>query len=171
MLKFAGVDPTSPREIHSVFEEFAREVILHMLTQALRLEAEEYLDRHKDLLDGEGKRLVVANGVGRARALKLESNVVTVNQPRVHDRREGHKFKSEILPPYLRKSMKTTDLISMLYLKNPSPYDFQLSLAKLLGDGAMRLSPTSIVELKTIWDIELAKWEKRLLSCPEATTN
>lgn len=164
MLKVVTSEPASPQEFLSVLDEIAREGARRMLAEALRLEADEYLERHKDLRDDDGKRLVVGNGVARPRTLTLGSGAVSISQPRVNDRREDHKFTSDILPPYLRKSPKVESLLPILYLKGLSTNDFQSALAEFLGESTMGLSPASIVKLKKIWDDEFAKWEKRLIT-------
>jgi transposase-like protein len=80
---------------------------------------------------------------------------------RVDDRRDGEKFFSSILPPYLRKSPKVESLLPILYLKGLSTNDFKSSLVEFLGEGTMGLSPASIVKLKKIWEDEFDLWSKR----------
>ena len=67
---------------------------------------------------------------------------LTVKKPRVDDRREGQKFTSAILPPYLRRSPSIDALIPVLYLKGRlhsyQGYDahqtvFTIRLGALLG--------------------------------------
>lgn len=142
-------------------DEIAREGARRLLVQALNLEVEDYINRHVEEVDENGRRLVVRNGVGRPRTVTMGSGAVEVQCPRVNDRREGEKFFSSILPPYLRKSPKVESLLPILYLKGLSTGDFKSALAEFLGEGTMGLSPSSIVKLKKIWEDEFDLWSKR----------
>jgi len=142
-------------------DEIAREGARRLLVQALNLEVEEYIQQFTNEVDESGRRLVVRNGVGRSRTITLGSGAVEVQCPRVDDRREGEKFFSSILPPYLRKSPKVESLLPILYLKGLSTNDFKSALLEFLGEGTMGLSPSSIVKLKKIWEDEFELWSKR----------
>lgn len=142
-------------------DEIAREGARRLLVQALNLEVEDYINRHVEEVDEEGRRLVVRNGVGRTRSVTMGSGAVDIQAPRIDDRREGEKFFSSILPPYLRKSPKVESLLPILYLKGLSTGDFKSALAEFLGEGTMGLSPSSIVKLKKIWEDEFELWSKR----------
>lgn len=89
---------------------------------------------------------------------------VAIRAPRINDQREGFKFTSKILPPYLRKSPNLEGLIPILYLKGLSTGDFSDALASILGDGVKGLSAASIVELKKSWEAEHEEWAKRQLT-------
>ena len=101
-------------------DEIAREGARRLLVQALNLEVEEYIQQNLNEVDETGKRLVVRNGVGRPRTVTMGSGSVEIQCPRVDDRRDGEKFLSSILPPYLRKSPKVESLLPILYLKGLS---------------------------------------------------
>lgn len=62
---------------------------------------------------------------------------VSVEQPRVRDRRPEHErehFNSKLLPPYLRKTKCIKELmIPCLYLKGISRGDFHKALVAILG--------------------------------------
>ena len=79
----------------------------------------------------------------------------------MNDKRDGEKFFSKILPPYLRKSPKVESLLPLLYLKGLSTNNFQSALGEFLGEGTLGLSPASIVKLKKIWEAEFREWTKR----------
>ncbi len=70
----------------------------------------------------------------------MGSGTVEVQSPRVHDSREGKKFLSQILPPYLRKSPKVESLLPLLYLEGLSTNDFQWALREFLGEGVSGLA-------------------------------
>ena len=164
MLKVIPTKSESRKDFELSLDEIAREGARRLLTQALNLEVEEYIQRNKSEVDQSGKRLVVRNGVGQPRTVTLGSGTVEIQAPRVNDRREGEKFFSSILPPYLRKSPKVESLLPILYLKGLSTNDFKSALSEFLGKGAMGLSPASIVKLKKIWESEFASWSKRKIT-------
>ena len=111
-------------------DEIAREGARRLLVQALNLEVADYIEQFSEEVDESGKRLVVRNGVGRPRKITMGSGAVEVQCPRVDDRRDGEKFLSSILPPYLRKSPKVESLLPVLYLKGLSTSDFKSALAE-----------------------------------------
>jgi len=152
------------KEFELSLDEIAREGARQLLVKALDLEVEDYIRQFAEEVDENGKRLVVRNGVGRPRNITMSSGAVEVQCPRVNDRREGEKFLSSILPPYLRKSPKVESLLPVLYLKGLSTSDFKSALAEFLGKGTMGLSAASIVKLKKIWEDEFDAWSKRKIT-------
>ena len=52
----------------------------------------------------------------------------------MHDKREGQKFASNILPPYMRKTPRLEEAVPVLYLRGLSTGDFQEALSALLGE-------------------------------------
>jgi transposase-like protein len=110
---------------------------------------------------------VVRNGHLPERTLSTGVGPVTVQQPRVHDRRPAdarERFCSAILPPYLRKTKSIEELIPWLYLKGVSTGDFSEALAALLGPDAKGLSATTVTRLKGLWEQEYQDWSKRSLA-------
>ena len=145
-------------------DEIAKEGARRLLIQALNLEVDDYIERFKSEVDQDGRRLVVRNGVSRERKISMASGTVAVEAPRINDRRDGEKFFSSILPPYLRKTRKVESLIPVLYLKGLSTNDFQSALGDFLGEGTAGLSPASIVKLKKVWEDEHELWSKRKIT-------
>ncbi len=154
----------SRKDFELSLDEIAREGARRLLVQALNLEVEDYIQQCTGEVDESGKRLVVRNGAGRPRNITMGSGAVEVQAPRVNDRRDGERFLSAILPPYLRKSPKVESLLPILYLKGLSTSNFQSALAEFLGEGTMGLSPASIVKLKKIWESEFEVWSKRKIT-------
>ena len=150
--------------VRSVLDETFRKGARRMLMKALAYEVEEYVERHKEVLDEKGHRLVVRNGRLPGRTLQTGAGPIEVEQPRVHDRREGERFSSSILPRYLRRSPSVEALIPWLYLKGVSTNGFQEALQAILGEGAAGLSPSTITRLKTVWEDEFREWADRDLS-------
>jgi transposase-like protein len=74
------------------------------------------------------------------------------------------KFRSSLVPPYLRKAKSVEELLPWLYLKGISTGDFSEALAALLGPDAEGLSASTITRLKASWWEEYETWRKRDLS-------
>lgn len=151
-------------ESRSILDDLLREGAREMLQQAIENEVSAYVDRHESVCDASGRRRVVRNGHLPSRDLVTGVGPVEVRQPRVDDRREGQKFTSKILPPYLRRVPSIDTLIPCLYLKGISTGDFSEALAAILGPQAAGLSATNIVRLKKSWEEDYAKWTKRSLA-------
>ena len=100
-----------------------------MLATSLLAERQRYLDEHAELVDDDGKRLVVANGYAEQREVVTGAGPVTVDAPRVNDKRDGEKFSSNILPAYMRRSPKVTEVPPILYLRGLSTGDFAPALS------------------------------------------
>jgi len=165
MLSLVNVNPSiRPEEVHLTLDEIARQGALQMLMKALQAEVSEYIERHQDLRDGDGHRLVVRNGKAQSRNLTFGSGTVDLRAPRIKDRRDGQKFSSTILPAYMRKSPKVGNLLPVLYLKGLSTSDFKSALTELLGEGVTGLSPSSIVALKKSWEKDFSAWKKRKIT-------
>jgi transposase-like protein len=137
-----------------------------MLTEAIEAEVARYLTDRENLIDDQGRRLVVRNGHLPARTLQTPVGAVPVKQPRVRDRRpagEREVFQSSILPPYLRRTRSLEDLLPWLYLKGISSGDFSDALQALLGPDAPGLSASTITRLKNGWEQEYKDWRGRSL--------
>jgi transposase-like protein len=97
-------------------DEIARAGARRMLTEALEAEVADYIEAAREQRDEQGRALVVRNGYAREREVLLGAGAVEVKAPRVNDRRvdeEGNRrrFKSVILPPYMRRSPKVTEVL------------------------------------------------------------
>lgn len=145
-------------------DEVAREGARRMLAVALELEVEAYLAKYTDFRDENGHALVVRNGRARPRKVTVGSGTVEVEAPRVHDRRPGEKFTSQLLPPWMRRSPKVDEVIPLLYLRGLSTGDFREALPVLLGEAASGLSASSISRQLGAWEAEVEAWKKRDLS-------
>jgi len=162
----------SEEENEKGFRGHLDEVILRgarkMLMAALEAEVTEYVARHERERDDKGHRLVVRNGKAKSRTVATGAGQIEVEAPRVNDKRvvdgERQKFTSKILPPYMRKSPKVSEVLPVLYLRGLSTNDFLPALEALLGEGAKGLSATTITRLTAQWEAELASWKGRDLS-------
>ncbi len=151
-------------ESTSALDLLVRDGARRILQEAVDLEVIEYVEAMRHLKDEAGRRLVVRNGHLPERKIVTGVGQLPITKPRVHDRREGERFTSKILPPYMRRTPSIDALIPILYLKGISTGDFSDALSAILGEGAVGLSPTNIVRLKQGWEQEYEKWSKRDLS-------
>lgn len=151
-------------EVKSALEEVLREGARKMLEVMILNEVAEFVDNHHDVRDDLGRRVVVRNGYMPERELITGMGRIKVRQPRVRDRRPGHKFTSSILPPFMRRVPSVDALIPCLYLKGISTGDFSEALEGILGAQAAGLSATNIVRLKETWKREYEEWRRRNLS-------
>jgi putative transposase len=150
-------------------DELARIGAQRMLKAALEAEVSAYVAAHQAERDAQGHALVVRNGHGRARTVTVGAGTVTVQVPRVDDRRvdeagERRRFRSRILPPYMRRSPKVAEVLPILYLRGLSTGDFREALPVLLGEDAAGLSPTTITRLTAAWETEYRAFQQRDLS-------
>jgi transposase-like protein len=140
-----------------------------LLTEALEAEIEGFLAQYRDLRDNQDRQRVVRNGYLPERQIQTGIGPVAVKVPRARDRQPDHesgpvRFRSSLLPPYLRKTRSMEELIPWLYLKGISTSDFTEALAALVGKDAPGLSAPTISRLKSIWQEDLDQWQKRDLS-------
>ena len=91
-----------------------REGARRMLLAALKAEVDEYIAQHTGQRDEDGHALVVRNGVAEPRKVTTAAGELDIQAPRVHDRREGRRFTSAILPPWARRSPKVTHILPVL---------------------------------------------------------
>lgn len=145
-------------------DALARAGARKMLAAALELEVRQYIAQHEGERDEEGRRLVVRNGRARARKVTMGAGTVEVAAPRVDDRREGEKFTSRILPPWLRRSPNVDGTLPILYLRGLSTGDFRPALVQLLGEDAAGLSASNITRLLGGWEEEYQAFRRRDLS-------
>jgi transposase-like protein len=156
------------KDLNSDLDEIAREGARRMLAQALEAEVADYIARHQER-DEHGRAQVVRNGKARPRKVTMGSGTIEVRAPRVDDRRQTedgsrHRFRSQILPPYMRRSPKVAEVLPILYLRGLSTGDFKEGLAALLGEDAAGLSPTAITRLTSAWQADYEAFQKRDLS-------
>lgn len=140
-----------------------------LLVQALEVEIENFLSQYSNLYDDDGRQRITRNGYLPEREIQTGIGQVPVRAPRIRDRQPDNesdriRFHSSILPPYLRKTKSLEELLPWLYLKGISTGDFSDALTALVGQDAPGLSPATIGRLKSVWQEDLEKWQKRDLS-------
>src|SRR5438132_9427421 len=146
-------------DLDALVQEGAR----RMLVAALKAEVDQYIADHADHRDEAGHALVVRNGVAEPRTVTTAAGALEIQAPRVHDRREGRRFTSAILPPWARRSPKVTEVLPVLYLRGISTKDFEPALAEFFGSEA-GLSASTIQRLTREWGDQLTAFQRRDLS-------
>ena len=142
--------------------ELVREGAQRIIRQAVEAELGAFLEEHAGDRDRQGRRAVVRNGYLPSREVLTGVGPVEVQVPRTRDRSgSGRRFRSELLPPYLRKTNRVEAVIPWLYLKGVSTNDFGEALTALFGESVGGLSPASIRRLKEGWEREYAQWRER----------
>ena len=147
----------------TVLDELVTEGARRMLVTALEADVSDYVARYVGEVDKSGPRLVVRNGRSEERTLVTAAGGLKTRAPRVHDKREGHRFTSSILPRYARRSPKVADVLPMLYLRGLSTGDFAPALEEFFGTDA-GLSTSTFTRLIETWSNEYAAVEGQDLS-------
>jgi len=161
--KVISLDKRAEDKEKSFFEQLLQEGARKLLQAAIENEVMDYIQFHKERRDEDGQRLVVRNGHLPEREIVSGIGPIKVRQPRVRHR-DGGRFTSAILPPFMRRTPSVDALIPLLYLKGISTGDFTEALAAILGEKASGLSATNIVRLKAGWEADYKEWSQRDLS-------
>jgi len=139
-----------PAENPDILTEMLQAGAKELLTKAVQAEMHEFLSLYQDVIDEQGRQ-----GLGE----------VDIRVPKTRDRGgEGRHFRSDLLPPYIKRTKSVENVLPWLYLKGISTGDFSEALAALLGDDARGLSAGTISRLKQSWHQEHDVWRKRDLS-------
>ena len=105
----------------SLLRSGARELI----TKAVQTELAEFLSQYQDMTDSEGRPLVVRNGYLPQREIMTGIGPVDIKIPKTRDRGgQGIHFRSELLPPYIKRTKSLETVLPWLYLKGISTGDF-----------------------------------------------
>lgn len=126
-----------------VLTEILRQGAREMLAKAIQAEVADWIADRAHLTDADGRRQVVRNGSHPQREILTGLGPITVQQPRVLDRRSPDRretFTPSVLPPYLRRAKSVDEAIPWLYLKGISTGDFPEALQGLFGVEAKGLS-------------------------------
>jgi putative transposase len=121
-----------------------------------KLRSKPTLRRQKESATSMGGRWRCAMG-----ALRAARSCARVNDRRV-DKESGRRmrFQSAILPPYMRRSPKVTEVLPLLYLHGLSSGDFAPALREFFGTDT-GLSPASVTRLTEQWQKEREAFMKR----------
>lgn len=133
------VEATDP--LHDLLRNGAQLLIASAVEAELAVMLAQFSDRQLD----DGRQAIVRNGFLPERLIQTGIGDVSVKVPKVRDRSgNGIRFNSALLPPYLKRAKSVEELLPWLYLRGISTGDFHEALAALLGEGASRLSASTI---------------------------
>jgi putative transposase len=163
MLSIVASEQAEQDALKLDLDALVREGARRMLLAAHKAEVDQYIADHAEHRDAAGHALVVRNGVAEPRIVTTAAGALEIQAPRVHDRREGRRFTSAILPPWARRSPKVTEVLPVLYLRGISTKDFEPALAEFFGSEA-GLSASTIQRLTREWGEQLAAFQQRDLS-------
>jgi putative transposase len=154
--------PETPasREVSDPITELLRGHARELIAVALEAEVQVVLSQ----LRGDG-RDVVRNGYLPGRLVTTAVGDVAVEVPRIRSRDgEVVNFASSMIPRYLRRSESISAWAAYAYLKGISERDVSSVLEVMLGEGARKLTPAVLSELKKSWTTEFNEWNRRDLS-------
>jgi transposase-like protein len=140
-----------------------------LLAQAIEAEADAFLATMKGMQLPDGRDRLVRHGHGPERLVQTGIGAVAVQRVRLRDRganqaAERIRFTSAILPRWARRTRSIDALLPILYLRGVSMGDFQEALGALLGKDAPNLSPSAIARLRSEWEADYSRWQRRDLS-------
>ena len=148
--------------------EILRSGAKRLIEQAVEAEFSAFLGSHGDLRLPDGRQRVVRHGYDPVRPIQTGIGPVEVEKPKARDRgasgEDRIRYASSILPKWARRTKSLDVLLPALYLRGISTGDFQEVLTALLGKDAPNLSPGVIARLKSDWEDDYQRWQKRDLS-------
>ena len=146
-------------EFMDELSELVRAGAQQMIRAAVEAELKSFLEGFEGERDGGGRRAVVRNGYQREREVLTGVGAVKVRVPKTRDRGgAGRCFRSELLPPYLRKARRVEAVVPWLYLKGVSTNDFEEALGVLFGGEVKGLSAATVTRLKRAWEDQYREW-------------
>ena len=148
--------------------EILRSGAKRLIEQAVEAEFAAFLASHGDLRLPDGRQRVVRHGYDPVRPIQTGIGPVEVEKPKARDRgasgEDRIRYASSILPKWARRTKSLDVLLPALYLRGISTGDFQEVLTALLGKDAPNLSRGVIARLKSDWEDDYQRWQKRDLS-------
>ena len=158
-----------PEDIEDPLTAVLRDGARRLLAQAIEAEAEAFLASMKEARLPDGRDRLVRHGLGPERVIQTGIGPVEVQRIKLRDRgagmdRERVRFTSAILPRWSRRTRSLDALLPILYLRGVSMGDFQEALGALLGKDAPNLSPSVIARLRSEWEADYQRWQRRELS-------
>lgn len=150
----------SPASLTELLRVGARQLI----EQAVETELQELLVAHTDRLLADGRAGVVRNGYLPEREIQTGLGPITVRMPKVRGKTgEPVRFRSVLVPPYVRKTRSLEAARPWLYLKGVSSGEMEAALEVLVGPEAKGLSASTVSRLKQSWAQEYQEWQNSRL--------
>ena len=139
-------------------EDWVRGQVQRLIQELLEEEVTEFLGRAKSARRSESDSDAgYRNGYAKPRRLTLSSGTIQLRRPRVRDTEE--RFESRLLPLFVHRTRKVSELIPELYLHGLSEGDFDLAVrggvngGVILGHGVSTSS-----DYVRVMDQRLCQW-------------
>jgi len=153
-----------PEAVEDPLTELLRSGAQRLIQQAVEAELAELLVQYAGETDARGRAAVVRNGYLPTRAVLTGIGPVPVTVPKVRSRNgESVVFRSNLVPPYVRRAKTLDAALPWLYLKGISTGQMAEALAVLVGPKAKGLSAAVVSRLKRQWQQEYEIWRCRRL--------
>jgi hypothetical protein len=151
--------PDTSTEVSDPITKLLRAHARELISVALETEVQLVLNQLRS--DG---RDVVRNGYLPGRHVTTAVGDVA-EVPRIRSRDgEPINFASSMIPRYLRRSLSISAWAAYAYLKGTSERDVASVLEVVLGEGAKKLTPSVLSQLKKSWTKEFDEWNQRDLT-------
>jgi putative transposase len=156
----AGARTAASRQVTDPVTELLRHHARELIAAALEAEVQAMMIQLR-----AGGADVVRNGYLPERAITTAVGDVSVEVPRIRSRDgEPVSFASSMIPKYLRRSSSVSAWAAFAYLKGISEGDVAAVLEVVLGEGARKLTPSVLSDLKRDWTHQFNQWQMRDLS-------
>ena len=140
-------DPALRDELSELVRQGAQRIIRH----AVEAELKVFLEGHAAERDEEGRRAVVRNGYLPEREILTGIGTVPVRIPKTRDRAgEGRRFRSELLPPYLKKTRRLEMNVPVYALNSDKLEKLKEILVAHKGEVPARLTITEPDTFETV---------------------
>ena len=157
--KHVEIEPSSLPVSDSI-TELLRSHAKHLIAEALEAEVRAVIGELR-----QSGAEVVRNGYLPERKITSAIGDVEVKVPRIRSKDgQSVNFTSTLVPRYLRRSKSISAWAAYAYLKGISERDMASVLEVVLGEGAKKLTPSVVSDLKKSWKDEFDNWKKRDLS-------
>jgi putative transposase len=165
MSKDNVVELKSSATIQDPLTDMLRFGAQQLIQEAVEVELQELLAKHRERRTAEGNTGVVRNGHLPERELQTGIGPVTVKISKVRAKSgEPVTFRSALVPPYVRKTQSLEAALPWLYLKGISTGEMREALKVLVGPQAKGLSASTVSRLKQVWAQEYRRWREEDLT-------
>ena len=158
------ISMTAPAGVDDPLTELIQDGARRLIAAAVQGELDALLAHHDGERMTDGRARVVRNGFQPERKIVTGIGQVPVKIPKVRAREgEPVAFRSELVPPYIRRTATLDTVLPWLYLRGISTGQMKPALEALVGPEAKGFSPNVVSRLKRQWDDEYAAWSGRSL--------
>ena len=159
MKKDTVVELRRPETGRDLLTAMLQERAQQLIAGAVQAEFEDFLARFAEERTEDGCAAVVRNGFQPEREILTGIGSIGVRIPKARSRTEATAvFRSNLVPPYVRRTKSLEAALPWLYLHGISTGDMREALAALVGQDAAGLSPAVVARLKNQWAKEYQAW-------------